>query len=66
MSEKSEALNKYFVSVFTREDIRAVKKAEAALRPSWSAERSQIQEKSSYRLLITIDPTKSCGPDSIS
>ena len=66
--DKTNALNNYFVSVFTREnkqDMERLKAMLASSRKIVCMEDFTVEKSDVYKQLCQIDPSKSSGPDGI-
>ena len=66
--DKANALNNYFVSVFTREnkqDMERLKAMLASSRKTVCMEDFTVEKSDVYKQLCQIDPSKSSGPDGI-
>ena len=67
--EKAEIFNKFFVSVFTKEDVHPLDKLDKLLVGGSSFQyinNIHFDEEDIFHALIRTDPMKSCGPDEVS
>ena len=67
-TDKAEAFNHYFCSIFAKENILNLTHLRSLLQATWSSQSISdvvLDENEVYEALCLIDPSKACGSDEI-